>query len=138
VLGLCTSIPRAILYFILVMVYGSTGAALSYTLGSLTGFIASVIVAKNIGMILYWKDIIFMLVIPLSFSFAFDYLGLNYATGILCTIVISYFMLYKCGCLNRQDTENILKLLPISFTEPVTNLFNKLGTKRKDGNKEGT
>jgi O-antigen/teichoic acid export membrane protein len=138
VLGLCSSIPRAILYFILVMVYGSTGAALSYTLGSLTGFIVSVIVAKNIGMILYWKDIIFMLVIPLSLSFALDYLGLNYATGIICTIVISYFMLYKCGCLKRQDTENILELLPIIFTEPVTNLLNKIGMKRKDGNKEGT
>jgi hypothetical protein len=119
-------------------VYGSTGAALSYTVGSFTGFIVSVIVAKNIGMILYWKDIIFMLIIPLSLSFTFDYLGLNYAIGILCTLIISYVTLYKCRFLKRQDTENILELLPINFIEPVTNLLNKIGTRQKDGGKEGT
>jgi O-antigen/teichoic acid export membrane protein len=138
VLGLCSSIPRAIFYFVLVLVYGSTGAALSYTVGSFTGFIVSVIVAKNIGMILYWKDIIFMLIIPLSLSFTFDYLGLNYAIGILCTLIISYVTLYKCRFLKRQDTENILELLPINFIEPVTNLLNKIGTRQKDGGKEGT
>jgi O-antigen/teichoic acid export membrane protein len=138
VLGLCSSIPRAIFYFILVSAYESTGAALSYTIGSFTGFIVSIIVAKRIGIILYWKDILSMLIIPLSLSFTFHYLGLNYVAGILCTVVISYFALYKCGVLKRQDTENIFELLPVGFTGPVTNLLNKIGTKQKDGNKKRT
>jgi O-antigen/teichoic acid export membrane protein len=137
VLGLCSSIPRAIFYFVLVLVYGSTGAALSYTLGSFTGFVASIIVAKNIGMILYWKDIIFMLIIPISLSFAFDYIGLNYVIGILCSVGITYTTLYKCRFIKRQDTENVLELLPMGFTETVTNLLNKIGTKQNDVGREG-
>jgi O-antigen/teichoic acid export membrane protein len=137
ILGLCSSIPRVIFYIALVFVYGSTGAALSYTLGSFSGFIVSIVVAKNIGMVLYWKDIIFMLIIPISLSFAFDYIGLNYIIGILCSMGITYGTLYKCRFIKRQDTENILELLPAGFRGPVTSLLNKIGTKQNDVGTEG-
>jgi O-antigen/teichoic acid export membrane protein len=138
VLGLCSSIPRVIFYFLLVLLYGSTGAALSYALGSLTGFIVSVIVAKNIGMILYWRDIVLMLMLPISLSFAFDYMGLNYVIGILFAVGITYGTLYKCRFIKRQDTENILELLPMGFRGQVTNLLNKIGTKQDGGGGERT
>jgi O-antigen/teichoic acid export membrane protein len=138
VLGLSSSIPRVIFYFVLVLLYGSTGAALSYALGSLTGFIVSVIVAKNIGMILYWRDIVLMLILPLSLSFAFDYVGLNYVIGILCAVVITYATLYKCRFIKKEDTESILELLPMGLKGTVTNLLNKIGTKQNDRRREGT
>jgi hypothetical protein len=50
----------------------------------------------------------------------------------LCTVVISYVALYKCGVLKRQDIENIFELMPVGSTGPVTNLLNEL----KDGNKK--
>src|SRR5581483_5530234 len=47
-IGLSLSVPRTVLYFILVNLNGSDGAAVSYTIGSVLGAIASVVIAKKI------------------------------------------------------------------------------------------
>jgi O-antigen/teichoic acid export membrane protein len=49
-IGLATSIPRTTLYFVLVPIYGNTGAAMSYTIGAIVGFAVSVAIANRIKM----------------------------------------------------------------------------------------
>jgi hypothetical protein len=66
-------------------------------------------------MILYCRDIVLMLILPVSLSFAFDYMGLNYVLGFLCAVVITYATLYKCRLIKKEDTESILELLPMGL-----------------------
>src|SRR3989475_8720077 len=71
VIGLSSNIPRAVLYFTLVPIYGSMGAAVSYTIGSIAGFIWSAVIAKKIGLKISWKDLVLILLIPTGFAFIF-------------------------------------------------------------------
>ena len=58
-------IPR-ITYFILVPIYGSLGASAAFTAGSLAGLIISIIVFRKIGMLIFWKDLVLALVVPID------------------------------------------------------------------------
>ena len=128
-LGLSLTIPRLVFYFILIAYYGSTGAALSFTIGSITGFIASVIVSKRIGLLLYWKDILILVAFPLGISFAFKYSGINYLIGIFLSILVSYLVFLRLGVLTREDIGNILGLImPAGLSRSV---LNKLDSFRK-------
>ena len=83
-IGISANIPRDLLYFILVPIYGNTGAAISNIIGSIIGFVVSITIAKKIGMQIFWKDLTFILVIPTAFAYVLSYLGINYIIGILC------------------------------------------------------
>ena len=56
IIGLASSIPRTILYFALVPIYGSNGSAISFTIGSIIGSIACIVICRKIGMLIFWKD----------------------------------------------------------------------------------
>jgi O-antigen/teichoic acid export membrane protein len=127
-IGLAMSIPRTILYFILVPTYGGTGAAISYTIGSLIGCVISIIISKKIGMLIFWKDLAAIFIIPTTIAFVLNYLELNYIIGILTTIVISYVILLKIHIITRSDILDSLDILP----ERVSNQFSKLINKFKD------
>jgi O-antigen/teichoic acid export membrane protein len=90
-IGLATNVPRTILYFVLIQMYGNEGAALSYTIGAITGFAISIIVAKRMNFQIYWKDLGLIMVIPAGIGLAMNYFGLNYIVGIVVTIALSYF-----------------------------------------------
>ena len=63
------SVPRAVLYFALVPIYGGIGAAIGYKLGTIIGCIVSIIIAKKIGMLLFWKDLAVIFFIPTTIAF---------------------------------------------------------------------
>jgi O-antigen/teichoic acid export membrane protein len=67
-LGLTTSIPRITLYFILVPVFGSIGGAIAFTVGVLIGFISSIIVARENGSTIEWRNTLLILTIPMVIS----------------------------------------------------------------------
>jgi len=89
------SIPRTILYYILFSTYRGTGTAISYNIDSILGCVISIIISKRIGMLIFWKDLVAILVVPTTIAFVLNYLELNYIIDILTTIVISYVLLLK-------------------------------------------
>jgi O-antigen/teichoic acid export membrane protein len=128
-LGLAAAVPRVILYFTLVGSYGATGVAISYSVGSVIAFIASLYVAKKIGLIMSWRDILTMMMIPLGVSLCFVYLGINYISAIIATIGVSYIVFIKLHILKRDEVENTLSLLPNSIGKPIMKMVSALGTK---------
>lgn len=126
-LGLASSIPRTVLYFILVPAFGATGAATSYLVGSLIGCVFSTIVAKKIGMIIYWKDLGFIVIMAFLPPFIFNYFQLNYILGIFSTVVISVILFLKFKILTKPDIEDAINVLPIGMAKPLTIVFNKVG-----------
>lgn len=60
-IGLATAIPRSLLYFVLVPWFGSIGAAVSYTLGALIGYVVSLFISNRLGMTMHWRETTFMI-----------------------------------------------------------------------------
>jgi O-antigen/teichoic acid export membrane protein len=126
-LGLASSIPTTVLYFVLVPLFGSTGAATSYLIGSVTTFVLSSILARKIGVIIYWKDLSLIVILPLLPAFLFSYFQLNFILGIISTIATSIIAYLRFKILSKSDVEDGLNVLPKGLAGPLSNIFNKVG-----------
>lgn len=126
-LGLATSIPRTLLYFILVPSFGATGAVISFLVGSVIGLVVSIIVAKRIDMIIDWKSLVFIASVAFLPALAFSYFQINFVMGIIGTIVVSLIIFLKLRILTKYDIEDTLSVLPASVAIPLTSILDKLG-----------
>lgn len=125
-IGLAVSIPRTLLYFVFVPHMGGLGAAISYIVGSIIGFIVSIIIAKDVKMRIFWKDLAFISIIPAGVAFILSTLGLNYIFGVVITLVVSYILYLRLKILNKTDIEDAALLLPTRIANPTVNLLYKI------------
>lgn len=125
-IGLGSSLSRVLFYFILVPLYGNTGAALSFTVGSIVAFIISLIVAKNIGMKVFWKELALIFIIPTGLAFIIDYFHVNYIVGIPFVLIISSVLFFRLHILFKSDIRDYLEILPNRIGEPLINFINRL------------
>lgn len=128
-IGLASTIPRVLSYFILVPIYGGLGAALSYDLGSILVFVVSLVIARNIGLKIFLKDLTLLFTIPIGIAFVLSYAEVNYIIGIIITLCVSYVVFLKLSILNRSDVQDALGILPTSVAIPTTSLVLKLAKK---------
>ena len=105
------------------------GAAISYTIGSLIGFLVSIKIAKEIGMRIFWKDLAVILVIPSGLGFLFSSIEIHPLITIFSTIIISYLVFLKLGVLTKSDIQECSTVLPPKISKPLVNLVNNLGKK---------
>jgi O-antigen/teichoic acid export membrane protein len=124
-LGLASSVPRIIFYFVFVPMYGNNGAALSFTLGSIIGFVVSLVVAKKIGMSMFWKELVPIVAIPAGISFATAYLMVSFNLGIPIIIVFSLASFIAFGILSKSDINYYLAILPTKIQKPLDKIVNK-------------
>jgi O-antigen/teichoic acid export membrane protein len=127
-IGLGTAIPRTIMYFVFVPWYGISGAALSYTLSSIFGFAISILISRQIGMIIHWKDLALMITIAVGFPFLLSSLEINYILGVVLSVSLSYILFIKVRLLERDDVQDFLEILPRNIASPVIRIVNKIGT----------
>jgi O-antigen/teichoic acid export membrane protein len=129
IIGLTTSIPRILLYFIFIPWYSGGGAALSFTLGSVIGFIVSIIIGRKIGKIIFWKDLCLIFIIPILFGFLLSNINIHFVPAMVISIILSYLLLLKLEIINRNDVQDSLVVLPSSIANPVIDTVNKIGSK---------
>jgi len=125
-IGLALSVPRTVLYIILVPLYGGMGAAMSYTLGSVIGCIVSIMIAKKIGMMILWKILAIIFIIPTTIAFAVSSLHVNYVIGIIGTIVASYIVFLKVHVVTSSDLQDMMEVLPTRVSAPLNKIITKL------------
>lgn len=128
-IGLASSIPRTLLYFFLVPIYGGTGAAITYTIGAFAGFLISVAIAKKIKMPILWKELGMMSLIPAAIAYSFSYFHVNYIIAIPISLAISYLIYLKFSILERVDVTDALQILPEKISHPIVFIVNKVGSK---------
>ena len=116
-IGLATNVPRTILYFLLIQMYGNTGAALSYTIGAIAGFAISIIIAKKMNFQIFWKDLGLIMVIPAGIGLAMNYFGLNYIVGIVVTVALSYILFLRLQILTNSDIADMSGILPATASK---------------------
>jgi O-antigen/teichoic acid export membrane protein len=129
IIGLATTIPRLLLYFVFVPWFGGLGAALSYTLGATFGFIISIVISNRIRMIIPWKEIALLTVVPLMLAFLLSNLRMHYLLGITLSIVASYLIYIKLMLIDRKDVQDYLQILPENIANPVIGMVNRVATK---------
>jgi len=129
IIGLATTIPRTILYFIFVPWYSGTGAALSFTLGSLIGLIVSLIIARRLDVFLSWRDLGLIFIIPIALGFVLSNFNIHFVIAILVSVILSYLLLLKLGTVNRNDIQDSLAVLPSNISNPIIDTVNKIGNK---------
>lgn len=125
-IGLGSSLSRVLFYFILVPLYGNTGAAVSFTVGSIVAFVVSLIVAKKIGMKVFWKELGLIFIIPTGLAFIIDYFHVNYIMGIPFMLVISLVLFFRLHILSKSDIRDYLEILPKRIGTPLISIVNKL------------
>jgi hypothetical protein len=116
---LASNIPRVALYITLLPIYGSMGAALGYTAGSIAGLITSVVIANKLQLKIFWKDLVLLAVIPSAIAFSLSYVGTSYILGIIMTLAISYFLFLRLRLIAQADLQYLLNLLPNSISNRI-------------------
>ena len=120
------NIPRTVLYFALIPIYGMMGGAMSFLIGSLFAFVVSVIVIYKIKIMIIWKDLALVSIIPLVIGFLIHALQVNYIFGIAITILISYSLLYKLHTITNSDIHDLLSILPSNFSNKILEVWKKI------------
>jgi O-antigen/teichoic acid export membrane protein len=126
-IGLASSIPTTFLYFFLVPSLGSTGAAMSYLIGSIGGFVMSAIISNKIGMQMHWKVLCLISIISIVPAFIYSYLQLNFVIGIIITTVTSYIVFLKFRIITKSDVDDTLNVLPREISRPIATVVHKVG-----------
>jgi O-antigen/teichoic acid export membrane protein len=132
VIGLASSIPRTLLYFALVPIYGITGAAIGFSVGSITGFITSIVIANKIGIQLFWKNIIFILLIPHGLAFIFNFAEINYLISFVIILAVSYFLYIRLGIISRDDLQDYLTIMPDFIKNPILKILKTIDKRSKN------
>jgi len=128
-IGSILNILRIILYFVLVPVYGILGASVSYTVGSIAGFIVSVVVAKKIGMKIFWKQLAYLFIIPHVLAILLFYANVNYIISFAVIPLLTWILLLKIGLITRVDLQDSIGILPNHIANKTLKIVNIIGKK---------
>lgn len=125
IINTLTNATRTFLYFPLVNYLGSMGAALSFDIGSLLGFIASLLVAKKINLKFSWRTLCFSLIIPLIIGSLFYMMNIPFVLGSLLLIITSFIIYGRLGIVSKNDAREIfVNIAPRRlFNSKITNFI---------------
>jgi O-antigen/teichoic acid export membrane protein len=123
-IGLFTSMPRVLLYFLLVPIFGGNGAALAYTIGTVGGFFCSLIICRQVQMKLLWKPIILISLVPILISIVFKMIHFNDILSIFFIMILSYVTFIKLRIIEDEDVAVISEFLPEPLEKNILKLIN--------------
>ncbi len=106
-LGLAQSVPRIILYAIAVPLYGSLGAALSYTIGSYIGLIYVFYIVYGFKYDIKLYMFIKISFIPVALAVLMLILNIPWYYGLLL-LASTYYIYYKLALIDRSDLRDLL------------------------------
>lgn len=129
IIGFVSTVPRAILYFVLIPIYGIWGAGLSYTIGSISGLIVSLLIAKKTGMKIPGKELVYLFIIPHMFAAALSYVNMNPIASFVIIPSITWVLLLKIKIITRMDLQDSIGVLPNKISRRTLTIVNKIGEK---------
>lgn len=128
-IGITGNLARIILFFIMVPIYGSNGAAISYTLSGIASLIISIYISRKMRLHIFWQIIALIHLVPFGLAFVLSYFQINFIFGTIITIVSTYVLLLKLNIITRSDVQDSAGVLPNRIANSTLNLLNKIGEK---------
>jgi O-antigen/teichoic acid export membrane protein len=129
-IGLWSNIPRTILYFTLVPALEGVGAAISYTIGTIIGFVLCLQVSKKNQFTIQWRDVLYTFLIPASILLILKLTELNMVISVPVALVLTYVLLIKLSIFNTADIVDLKNLLPIRVSNSLSWLIHRLENKK--------
>lgn len=121
-IGLAQNIPRIILYYYLVQIYGGIGVAIAYTIGGFTGLAYALYIARKNKLYVPGRKYILLVIIPLVFLTPLYILKINYLLSFLI-MFLNYIIYTRFKLLTRNDIRNLL--LAIMSREKITRIYTR-------------
>lgn len=106
--GFAGNIPRIILYFIIVPMFGLDGAAFSYVVGSVTQLLLSIKIAREHELVLYYRQYIILTAVPVLIGFAASMIHIHFTFSTIIIIFFSILMYIKLGLFTDSELRSIL------------------------------
>jgi len=125
-IDLAMNIPRTVLYFVLVPIFGIAGGAISFAIGSVLAAIASAFIISKIKMLIFWKHLALIFVIPLGIGFVMHSLTVNFIVGIAVSIVATYILLLKTHSITSSDIDDFLSIMPAKISNKIFVILKKI------------
>jgi len=110
VLGMATNIPRIALYTPLVREMSDLGAALAFFIGSMTGFVASIVIARRVGFKFEWKDITLSLTAYAIFII-FKLIKMPWILSLLISTIVSFIAFSRLGLITKEDLKEVSRAI---------------------------
>ena len=109
-LGMATNIPRIVLYTPLVREMSDLGAALAFFIGSMTGFVASIVIARRVGFKFEWKDITLSLTAYAIFII-FKLIKMPWILSLLISTIVSFIAFSRLGLITKEDLKEVSRAI---------------------------
>lgn len=123
IIGFLTSIPRTVIYLLLVPSYGGAGAALAFTIGSVIGVTTSLLLVRNSDLNMSSRDILVISVAPLVITSILKLLMMNVYVSILVTVLLSYIIYMKIGTMTDSDMRDLMQAAPSKLRRPASKIY---------------
>lgn len=128
IVGIATSLPRAVFYFILVPSHGSLGAAIAFTIRTIIGLAIALILSKNSDLKILWKQICIISSVPILIPFVYSLLPISYFIAIPLSILTVYLIYFRLNLPTRSELFVPLSVIPQRIGSPILkvyDIFNK-------------
>jgi len=90
------------------------------------GFVISIVIAKRIGMKIFWKELALLIAIPTGLTLSLTYLQVTYIIGIPILLVLSPIMMFALRVISKSEVREFLGILPERIGRPLINVINRL------------
>jgi O-antigen/teichoic acid export membrane protein len=126
-LGLAGNIPKIILYFLIVPVFGANGAALAYLIGSLAALVFSLKVIKVHSLVVHYTNCMILTGIPLAIGIVTWLLDIQFLLSSAIILFGSLLAYVKIRLFTDADLQNILYAgLPRNTAEKIYPTLSKI------------
>jgi O-antigen/teichoic acid export membrane protein len=108
-IGLAINVPRVVLYFQLVPIYGGYGAALSFLTGAVTGLCVAIVVSKKIHFGVSFRKISIAIIVPFTAAITCYLVGLGWLIGGAVILLACTLFYGRLGVVERSDLSEIAR-----------------------------
>jgi len=122
-LGLIANVPRIMLYFILVPMYGGPGGAIAYVIGVYLQLILTIIIIERLKIRLPYIKLICISIIPFVIGYLVGFIEVE-VFGALILLFASLLIFLKVKIINCEDVKNVQSLF--SDSPKLSNTFQKI------------
>jgi O-antigen/teichoic acid export membrane protein len=123
---LAMNVPRTVLYFTLIPIYGIIGGAVSFVIGSIFALLVTIIIIPKIRILVFWKDLLLISIIPLAIASLLYILQINFAYAIPLGIALTYIVLLKLRTITSTDIQDLLNVLPSAVSNQIVRIWKKI------------
>ncbi|MGC1132953.1 MAG: hypothetical protein WA941_09020 [Nitrososphaeraceae archaeon] len=126
-LGLGGNVPRIILYFSMIPVFGSNGAALAYLVGSLAALVLSMRIARAHSLVMHYTSYMTLTAIPLAIGLVTRLMDIQFVISTAIILFGSLLVYIKLRLFTDSELHNILYTgLPRNIADKIYPALSKI------------